>query len=95
MALERLLRDMRMERAVPHNKRRDMLNVLGYDWHPTLRDGRVNNPIMIDGGKPRLFIREGNLALQITNAADVVKAYVQAQPLSGGAVDSVVKGERI
>lgn len=60
-ALDNLLKAIRADRTVPVGKRRDMMRSLGYDWHPALKDGRVNNVIMIDGGKPRLYIKVGHL----------------------------------
>lgn len=80
MALERLLQQLHMVRAIPHNKRRELLRSLGYDWHPHLKDGRVNNAIMMpDQGKPRLFIKEGHLALNIESPAEIAAAYQKAQ----------------
>lgn len=78
-ALDNLLRQMRADRTVPVGKRRDMMRQLGYDWHPALKDGRVNNVIMIDGGKPRLYIKIGHIHANLTNAADVARHYAVAQ----------------
>lgn len=78
-ALDNLLRQMRADRTVPVGKRRDMMRSLGYDWHPALKDGRVNNVIMIDGGKPRLYIKIGHIHANLTNAADVARHYAAAQ----------------
>lgn len=80
VAVERLLNDARMTRAIPHNKRRDLLKTLGYDWHPALNNGRVNNPIaMDDGKKPRLFIKDGHIAGNVTTPAEVARMYQEAQ----------------
>lgn len=78
-AVDKLLKEMRAERQIPLNKRRDMLMSLGYDWHPALKDGRSNSVIMIDGGKPRLFIKQGHIHANLTNPADVVRHYAAAQ----------------
>lgn len=75
--LDRLLDAKRM--SVPRNKRRDMMRVLGYDWHPALADGRVNEQVTPDIGKPKLFIRDGHLALNFTSPAEVARAYSKAQ----------------
>ena len=86
VAVERLLQGLRMGRAIPHNKRRDLLKGLGYDWHPALNNGRVNNAIpMDDGKKPRLFIKIGHVNCNITEAAIVAKTYQDNQ---GGAAVS-------
>jgi hypothetical protein len=87
MMLERLLQQLHMSRAIPHNKRRDLLRGLGYDWHPHLRDGRVNNAILSpDGGKPRLFIKNGHICSNVDIPADIARHYQEAQgaPISGG-----------
>lgn len=79
MALERLLQGLRAERSIPHNKRRDLLKTLGYDWHPALTGGRVNNFVPIDSGKPRLFVKEGHIARDLTSPAEVARVYQEAQ----------------
>lgn len=84
MALDRLLTERRLARAIPPNRRRDMMRDIGYDWHPALRDGRVNNPIAVDGGgKPRLFIRNDHPDRNIQSPAFVSKAYQDAQSTAG------------
>lgn len=78
-ALDNLLKQLRAERAVPVGKRRDLMRTLGYDWHPALKDGRVNNVIMIDGGKPRLYIKLGHIHANLERPADVERYYAAAQ----------------
>lgn len=68
--------------SIPRNRRRDVLRSMGYDWHPALENtqGRVNNVVAPDNGKPRLFCKIGSLAwLNLTDAASVAKAYSEAQ----------------
>jgi hypothetical protein len=79
MALDNLLEDIRAANAIPRNKRRQLLQNLGYDYHPVLTKGRVNNIIPLDGGKPRLFVKNGHIALNLTVAGEVAKAYINAQ----------------
>lgn len=79
MALDRLLQGMRAGRAIPHNKRRELLADLGYEPHPGLPGGRVNNPMAGEGGKPRLFIRSGHLHANLTGGAAIAQAYTEAQ----------------
>lgn len=79
LALDRLLQSLNMARAIPHVKRREILRSFGYEWHPALNQGRVNNIIAIDNGKPRLFIGAGHIALELKTPVDVVKAYTDAQ----------------
>lgn len=88
IALDKLLADLRKTGAVPPNKRRDMMQALGYDWHPALTNGRVNNRLTIDDGKPRLYVREGHIALNLTAPAAVAAAYVEAQNRTAGPSDA-------
>lgn len=85
MALENLMKDMRAARAIPPNKRRDLMRQLGYDWHPALNNGRVNTTVQPDNGKPKLFVRDGHIHRNLTSAAEVARHYTEAQlSLSGG-----------
>ena len=80
VALDGLLIASRSDRLLPANKRKEVLETLGYKYHPAFDHGRVNNPITVDGyKKPRLFIKDGHEALSLTRAADVAGAYVAAQ----------------
>lgn len=83
VALDKLFSDIRVV-GIAHNKRRELMQSLGYDWHPALKGGRVNNPILIDGSKkPRLFIRNGSPALSIEKPAEVARVYQAAQQSEG------------
>jgi hypothetical protein len=76
--LDKLMRDCRHN--VAFAKRREMMLTLGYDYHPALHEGRVNNPVTPDGGKPRIYVRVGSIqARNLTDAASVAKAYSDAQ----------------
>ena len=80
VALERLLKEMRADRMIPRNKRRDMMRTLGYDLHPALPNGRVNNPISLDENKkPCLYIKNGHVSLNFSSPSDIAAAYVKAQ----------------
>lgn len=79
LAVDRLLEKIGRAGAVAPNKRRDMLRELGYDWHPALFNGRTNNAVSPDGGKPRLFIKAGHPALALKGPAEVAQAYSKAQ----------------
>lgn len=86
--LDKLLQHTRAATKISHNKRRDILLQLGYDWHPALPQGRANHPITIDDNKkPRLYIRKGHISASITTGAEAAKAYVAAQtdPENGAA----------
>lgn len=78
-ALDKLIDNLRKGGMIPRNKRRELMHSLGYDYHPALKDGRVNNPFIGEEGKPRLYTKVGHISHNITSAADVVRAYVKAQ----------------
>lgn len=79
--LDRLLQRLQRAGAVPLNQRRDLLRSLGYDWHDALkpREGRVDNIVAPDAGKPKLFIKHGHEACKISAPGDVARAYQAAQ----------------
>lgn len=76
--LDRLLERLGASRRLTHSKRKEMLESMGYMHHPALHDGRVNNIITPDGGKPRLFIRRDHPSAQIASPADAARAYEAA-----------------
>lgn len=88
LALDRLLEERRMASRVPQAKRRLLLRGLGYDWHPALADGRVNNmiPDPAGHGKPRLYIKSDHPSWGLMTAAEVVGAYLDAQRAALSAV---------
>lgn len=77
----------RIRAAVPRNKRRELMQSLGYDYHPHLPDGRVNVVVQPDNGKPRLYIRRGHIVGNIEGAAEIARRY-QMDQSPGGAVDA-------
>jgi hypothetical protein len=77
--LDALLDGMRPAAPVQRNKRRALMQALGYDWHPLLTDGRVNDVVAPDGAKPKLYVRAGHEALGLPTAAAVAHAYSAAQ----------------
>lgn len=80
MFLEHLLRRMGKEAAVSYNRRREVLQALGYDWHPALREGRVDNPVLPDNQKVKLFVRRDRADLRaLRTPAEVAAAYSKAQ----------------
>ena len=92
MALDRLLEDRRDDKRITRNKRRELLIDLGYMLHPALTGGRVNVPILQEGGKPRLYIKAGHVAQQnVTTAAKVLELYITAQGYTGGAVGTAAE----
>ena len=80
LALDRMLEQLRI--SVPRIKRREMMVTLGFDYHPALKDGRVNNKVQPDNAKPRLFIREGHLARNLVDPVSIAKHYSDAQAVA-------------
>lgn len=76
--VDRLLDGLGLSRRITRHKRKDILEQMGYRYHPALKDGRTNNNVTPDGGKPRLFVHESSLHMQISDAAAVAKAYESA-----------------
>ena len=65
---------------IPLALQTELLVGLGYQTHPALKDGRVHNEVMPDGGKPRLFVRaDQRHLLSVDSGAEVARLYVSAQ----------------
>jgi primase-polymerase (primpol)-like protein len=77
IALDKLLLEKRFK--VSRNKRKEIMADLGYIYHPTLKEGRTNNFVPLDNGKPRLYIKEGHESINIATPPEVVRAYLAAQ----------------
>lgn len=82
-AFQRLL-DERNMRHMSNQRKKDILLDLGYIPHPGLPDGRVNNPIPFDDGKPRLYIKRDHLARHLKDPAIIAKTYIEAQGIKAG-----------
>lgn len=76
--LTNLLESKRLAARVPKNKRTGVLKELGYIPHPELRNGRVDNPINCDGGKPRLYIHREAI-IDGETRKEVAQRYENAQ----------------
>lgn len=68
--------------AVPRNKRRAMMQTLGYDYHPALPDGRAPDLVTPDNSRSRLYVRAGHLSLNVESPAAVMRLYATAQGAS-------------
>jgi hypothetical protein len=77
--LDNLFERKKMGGRIPPQKRKQILEELGYVPHPALPGGRATQIVMPDGGKPRLYVKVGHLAEQLTNPADVIKKYQDGQ----------------
>ena len=68
-----------MSGRIPRNKRKALLESLGYIHHPALIDGWTNNSVQGEGGRTRLYIKRGHLACNLKSCGEVVKHYTDAQ----------------
>lgn len=81
--LDRLITEtLKMGNRINHAKRRELMQGMGYILHPGLPDGRVNNPVQPDGRKPQLFVLANSPAANIVGAANIARAYSEAQQMS-------------
>lgn len=78
MALDSLFYSARLP-ATSHIKRKEILQGMGYIPHPNLPNGRTNGVVMPDGGRPRLWILEGSLLANMTDAKSIAAHYEKAQ----------------
>ena len=78
VALDRLMENT--GKRIARNQRRRILQTLGYDWHPHLRDGRTTHGTLIDGGgKFRLYIKAAHSDRVLTDSKAIVDKYVADQ----------------
>lgn len=77
--LDSLFKEIGADKRIPHNKRRELLKSLGYDWHPHLKDGRVTTIMPGENSKPRLYIKDGHKDRNITDPQKIIQAYKDAQ----------------
>jgi hypothetical protein len=84
-AFRNLLREMKI--SIPLTRHQEILKSLGYIPHPALPDGRVNNPVLPDGTRVRLYVdvRQADL-LTINEPSRVAEAYSAAQAFLPGSV---------
>jgi hypothetical protein len=79
-ALDRLLAAMGKGQALARNKRREMLEAMGYMPHPGLPDGRASTPDA-DGTRPHLYVLPDAPGAYETNPASVMLWFQAAQKL--------------
>lgn len=79
LELDKLLQEKRMEKLLPRSKRRDVLNTLGYDWHPNLRDGRSTKGLGERQERPVLFTTKDHHINGATIGVAIAEAYEVAQ----------------
>ena len=71
---------LEVQRAKLSDRQRgEIMAGLGWVLHPGLKNGRVDNPILPDNGKTRLYVRQGSDVAKIEGGANIAKAYTAAQ----------------
>jgi hypothetical protein len=80
--LARLFDSMRLN--IPKARYKDIMQELGYELHPGLADGRVNQVVVPDGNKPRLYVRADSLLADMREPGEIAKAYQGAQGMQLG-----------
>ena len=78
LILDRVLDQLRVGRVINRSNRKAMMQELGYLQHPGLKDGR-SLAVPSEGGKPRLYIKEGHPACMLNNSRLITDAYIKAQ----------------
>jgi hypothetical protein len=76
-AFDNLLGELGKSKYLPRNKRRELLEGMGYAAHPQLPDGRVLTPLP-DGTRPRLFTLPGVHA-DVNDPPELARLYLAAQ----------------
>lgn len=90
LALDRLLRENKMDLLCPRAKRADLMRTLGYDWHPALRNGRSTACLPGTRDRPVFFVRKDSAQSRLNTSQEIVQAYLAAQ--APGVVLEVVEG---
>ena len=73
-----MLDSRRMRGRAPQVKWDQIMQSIGYIRHPFLLEGRVHNAVQPEGRKPRLWVRPGSPAAELTKATDIAAAYAKA-----------------
>jgi hypothetical protein len=76
--LQTLLSETGKGKFIARNKRRDMLQFLGYTPHPMLKEGRMELQL-VDGTRPTLYVKRGHSSSEITDAMLIKHLYETAQ----------------
>lgn len=79
--LDEALREVGMGSRVAPNRRKAMLESLGYGMHPGLAEGKSPVELMAEGGKrPRLYVKQSNTILTgLTDKNVICEMYCKAQ----------------
>lgn len=79
LALDKLLKENRMDALCPRAKRVDLMRSLGWVHHPALRGGRSTACLPGTRDRPIFYIREGSAQAQLRTSQEIIQAYLAAQ----------------
>lgn len=75
-----MLEKMRMGRSISHARRKELLDALGYVWHPGLNQGRSNSMLFTDHNKKsKLFIKTDSPHFHLTSPQEIATQYEEDQ----------------
>jgi hypothetical protein len=74
-----IIKERKDEKRITPHKRREILEDLGYILHPYLKDGRVNNAIAREAGRPKLYVTRDHPSLMLRDSSAIARAYQLAQ----------------
>lgn len=86
-ALKDLLIEIKMDNKISPHRRLTIMETLGYQKHPWLRNGRVNNPIPAEGAKITIYtnldftnmVQEDQSAQNATYLYELSQGYIQTK----------------
>lgn len=74
-----LLKEIGAQRRIPANKRRKLMQTIGYDWHPVLTNGRLATKSSFDGSRTVLYVRLADTHLTMLDADSLLAVYDKTQ----------------
>lgn len=72
----------RKRRPLSTQRRRSVMEALGFIPHPGLREGRAWNPVQPDGVRSLLYVKRGSAAAALTETLAILDAYSRAQAMT-------------
>lgn len=79
VSIRALLTEMRREGAVPPRKQRQMMQSIGYDWHPAMLDCEGRSPKRDAAGRrARIYVRVDHPIYKITDRNEVIIKYEES-----------------
>lgn len=77
IALDNFIENLKLPYKPSQNKRRELLQSLGYDWPTHLPEGRSTR--LIEGKRPKLYVKLDHPAAMLQNPAEISESYLKSQ----------------